>query len=99
MVLIYMGDALYLTYLTAAMLLLALKQLDSAAPRYRNLLATLCVAFNIGFFLFFVPIRSKSLAVNVFDLYAGKYTRFAIRHQWQPNLSDLIDRKTLQPRQ
>jgi len=99
MVLIYMGDAPYLTYLTAAVLLLALKQLDSAAPRLRTLLVAFCAAFNIVFFLFFVPIRSKSFAVNVLNLYAGKYTRFAIRNQWQPNLSDLIDRNTLQPRQ
>lgn len=98
LLLFYMSDAPYITFLTAAVLLLALKQLDSAAPRLRTLLLVSCLISNIVFFLFFVPIRSKSLAVNVLNVYAGKYTRFAIRHQWQPDLSDLIDRNTLLPR-
>ena len=51
----------------------------------------------MAFFWFFVPIRSKSLAVNVLNVYAGKYTRFAIRNQWQPDLSDFINRDTLAP--
>lgn len=99
MLLFYMSHAPYVTYLTAALLLLALKQLDSTTPRLRTLLLVSCLVSNMAFFLFFVPIRSKSLAVNVLNVYAGKYTRYAIRNRWQPDLSDLIDRDTLMPKQ
>ena len=97
MLLFYMSHAPYVTYFTAAVLLLALKQLDSATPRLRTLLLASCLVSNMAFFWFFVPIRSKSLAVNVLNVYAGKYTRFAIRNQWQPDLSDFINRDTLAP--
>ena len=48
--------------------------------------------------MFFVPIPSKSLAANVLNVYAGKYTRFAIRNQRQPDLPDLIERSTFAPK-
>lgn len=98
MVLFYMADAPYLTFMTAAVLLLAMKQLDSVPPRLGTLLLASCLVFNMAFFWSFVPIRSKSLAVNVLNVYAGKYTRFALRNQWQPNLSDLVNRDTLTPK-
>jgi len=98
MLLFYMSHAPYVTYRTAAILLLALKQLDSADRWLRTLLLASCLLSNILFFVFFIPIRSESLAVNVLNVYAGKYTRFAIRNQWQPDLSDLIDRETLRPK-
>ena len=98
MLLFYMSHAPYLTYLTAAVVLLALKQLDSATPRLRTFLLASCLLSNVIFFWFFIPIRSKSLAVNVLSVYAGKYTRFAIQNQWQPDLSELVDRETLKPR-
>ena len=97
MLLLYMSHAPYVTYFTAAVLLLALKQLDSATPRLQTSLLAACLVSNMAFFWFFVPIRSKSLAVNVLNVYAGKYTRFAIRNQWQPDLSDFINRDTLAP--
>jgi hypothetical protein len=97
MLLFYMSHAPYVTYFTAAVLLLALKQLDSGPPRLAMLLLTACLASNLAFFLFFVPIRSKSLAVNILNVYAGKYTRYAIQNQWQPDLSDIINRDTLAP--
>ena len=99
MLLFYMSHAPYVTFFTAAVVLLALKHLDSASPRLGTFLLATCLVSNTVFFLFFVPIRSKSLAVNVLNVYAGKYTRFAIQHQWQPDLSDLINRDTLAPKQ
>lgn len=96
--LFYISDAPYLNFLTAAVLLLALKPLDRARPLFRTLLLAACLATNVGVFLLFAPIPSRSLAANVVNVFVGKYTRYAIRHQWQPNLSDLIDRDTLAPR-
>lgn len=80
------------------MLLLSLKQLDSSAPVLRTLLLASCLVTNVGLFLFFIPIPSNSLAVNVLNVFVGKYTRYAIRNRWQPNLSDIIDRDTLAPK-
>ena len=97
MLLFYMSHAPYVTYFTAAVVLLALKQLDTATPRIRAALLAASLVSNSVFFCFFVPIRSKSLAVNVLNVYAGKYTRFAIQHQWQPDLSEIINRETLAP--
>jgi 4-amino-4-deoxy-L-arabinose transferase-like glycosyltransferase len=97
MLLFYMSHAPYVTFFTAAVVLLALKQLDSATPRVGTFLLAACLVSNIAFFMFFVPIRSKSLAVNIINVYAGKYTSFAIQNQWQPDLSDIINRDTLAP--
>ena len=77
---IYISDAPYLNFLSPAVLLLAL-----AAPRRMAITAS----WNTILFLCFVPILSKSLAVNTFNVYVGKYTRYGIQHQWWPNLSDL----------
>ena len=98
LVLFYMSDAPYLNFMTAAVLLLALKQLDSSKPLLRTLLLTSCLVTNVAVFLLFSPVPSKSLAANVLNVFVGKYTRFAIRNRWQPNLSDVIDRDTLAPK-
>jgi len=78
--LFYISDAPYLNFLTAALVLLALK-----APR--RLLLT--AAFNTAVFLGFWLIPSHRLAVNVWNCDIGKYTHYAVSHQWQPNLSDV----------
>lgn len=86
--LLYMADATYLNFLTAAIVLLALIVLDGkrqAVP----LLAT-CLAFNMLLFLFFVPLPSRKLPVEILDAYVGKYTLYGIRHQWWPNLGVLM---------
>jgi hypothetical protein len=97
LVLFFMADAPYLNFLTAAVLLLAMKQLDSAAPVLRTLLLASCLVTNVGIFLLFIPIPSSSVAVNALNVFVGKYTRYAVRNRWQPNLSDIIDRNTLAP--
>src|SRR5208282_3600735 len=43
MLLFYMSHAPYVTFFTAAVLLLALKQLDSAEPRLRTFLLSVCL--------------------------------------------------------
>jgi 4-amino-4-deoxy-L-arabinose transferase-like glycosyltransferase len=78
--LVYISDAPYLDCITAAIVLLAL-----SAPRRLALTAF----FNAAIFLFFAPIPSQHLAINVWNCDVGKYTFFAIRHEWQPNLSDM----------
>lgn len=78
--LIYIADAPYLNFLTACFLLLALM-----APR-RLALTAVC---NLAVFLFFSPIPTHHLAINVWNCDIGKYTRFSLQHQWQPNLSDV----------
>jgi 4-amino-4-deoxy-L-arabinose transferase-like glycosyltransferase len=98
LVLFLMADAPYLNFLTAAVLLLAVKQLDSWGPVLRTLLLASCLVTNVGIFLLFIPIPSSSVAVNALNVFVGKYTSYAIRNRWQPNLSDIIDRNTLAPR-
>ena len=78
--LIYIADAPYLNFLTASVLLLTLM-----TPR-RLVLTAVC---NLAVFLFFSPIPTHNLAINVWNCDIGKYTRFSLRHQWQPNLSDV----------
>jgi 4-amino-4-deoxy-L-arabinose transferase-like glycosyltransferase len=79
-VFIYIADAPYLNYLTAAVLLLAV-----AAPRGMAITAV----WNALIFLCFVPIPSRSLAINSWNVYVGKFTRYGIQHQWWPNLSEV----------
>lgn len=88
LILIYMASAAYLNFLTAGVVLLALIVLDGkrqAVP----LLAT-CLAFNMLLFLFFVPLPSRKLPVEILDAYVGRYTLYGIRHQWWPNLGVLM---------
>jgi hypothetical protein len=77
----YISDAPYLDFLSAAVLLLAVK-----APRRMALTAV----WNAVLFLSFYPIPSQRLAVNTWNCYVVKYTGYGIRHQWWPNLSDIV---------
>jgi hypothetical protein len=79
-ILSYISDAPYLTFLSAAILLLALN-----APRMMAVTA----AWNAAVFLLLVPVPSQRLLVNTWNCDIGKYTLFAIHNQWQPNLSQL----------
>jgi hypothetical protein len=77
--LIFFGGAPYLNYMTAAVLLSAV-----ASTRMMALTAV----WNAALFLFFVPIPSSQLTVNVVNAYVGRFTRAAIEKQWVPNLSE-----------
>jgi hypothetical protein len=76
----YMSNAPYLNYLSAAVLLLAV-----SAPR----MMVVTAVWNTVLFLGFSPIPSKRLSINVWNCYAVEYTRYAIEHHWDPNLSQV----------
>lgn len=79
-ILSYIGDAPYLTFLSAAILLLAV-----GAPRMMAVTAV----WNAVLFLCFIPIPSQRLLPNVLNCYVGKDTRYALQHHWQPMLSQV----------
>jgi 4-amino-4-deoxy-L-arabinose transferase-like glycosyltransferase len=87
-VLSYISDAPYLDFLAAAVLLLAV-----GAPRMMAVTAI----WNTIFFLGFSPIPSRRLAVNIWNCYAGHFTRYGIEHQWWPNLSTLQGARSITP--
>jgi 4-amino-4-deoxy-L-arabinose transferase-like glycosyltransferase len=76
----YMSCAPYLNFLSAAVLLLAV-----SSPRMMAVTAV----WNAVLFLSFSPIPSKRLLVNVWNCYVIQDTRYAINHQWWPNLSQV----------
>jgi 4-amino-4-deoxy-L-arabinose transferase-like glycosyltransferase len=76
----YMSNAPYLNFLSAALVLLAV-----SAPRMMAVTAV----WNAVLFLSFSPIPSQRLIVNVWNCYTVEYTRYAIEHQWDPNLSQI----------
>ena len=76
----YISDAPYLTFLSAAILLLGLGST-------RMLVVTTIV--NAAIFLFLSPVPSQRLLVNTWNIDIGKYTFYGIRNQWQPNLSQV----------
>jgi 4-amino-4-deoxy-L-arabinose transferase-like glycosyltransferase len=91
LILSYMSDAPYLNFLTPAILLLGMMGMDAAPPSWRVGILTLCIAWNLCFFLFFEPIPTRSVAIDAVNVFAGKYTAYGIRNHWQPNLSSLHD--------
>ncbi len=84
----YMSYAPYLDFLTAAVILLALIGLENRRLAVPALLT--CILFNSALFLLARPIHSRSLAVEIYDAYCVKCTRWAIHHQWWPNLGEII---------
>jgi hypothetical protein len=90
LLLCYMSDAPYLNFLTAAVVLLALIGLQESSRRRQLILLMSCLIWNLAFFLFFRPVRTKSLPFAVVDAYAGRYTRYAIANHWEPKLSELL---------
>jgi hypothetical protein len=95
--LIYMSDAPYLNFLTAAVLLLAMTEMDMSGLRWGRLLLASCLVCNVAFYLFFSPLPGNSLGVNVLNLYSGKYTRYGVKNRWQPNLSEVYKGPFLSP--
>ena len=79
-VLSYISDAPYLTFLSAAILLLGIGS-------SRMLMVTMI--WNAAIFLLITPVPSHNLLVNTWNIDIGKYTLYAIHHQWQPNLSQI----------
>jgi hypothetical protein len=76
----YISDAPYLTFLSAAILLLGLGS---------SRVLIVAMAWNAAIFLLITPMPSHHLLVNTWNIDIGKYTLYAIHHQWQPNLSQI----------
>lgn len=89
-ILVYIADATYLNYLSAGALLLSVLCIQHKRVAIRALLVMLL--WNSTVFLIGSPIISRHLAVEIVDCYCLKYTRFAIRHQWAPNLAEVISK-------
>jgi hypothetical protein len=85
-VLLFIGTSTHLTFLTAAVLLLAV-----SAPR----LMVVTALWNATMFLVLSPMPSQKLAVNIINSYAVTYTRKGIQMQYEPTLSELqhVDHK------
>lgn len=96
--LVYMAPAPYLNFLTAALLLLAMLEMDVRGARWRYLALAGCLVWNVVFYLAFRPLPGNSLPVKVLDAYSGVYTHYGVSNQWQPNLSDLYKGRLLPPR-
>ena len=86
--LLYISDAPYLCFLAPAIILLAL------TPRPGKLTyvgLAVCVAFNVAFFLFARPApvdNTRSLAMAIYSADGPHYCAWALRHQWQHQLSN-----------
>lgn len=90
----YFGHAPHLNFMTAALILMGLLLLENCTQRLTTTTAVLCLAWNVGFFLFFRPIITPSLPVNVINVYAGRCTWFSLRHQAQADLHEVLRNPT-----
>jgi hypothetical protein len=88
LLLIYMSDAPYLNFLTAAVLLLAMAEVELRRGALGRLLLACCIAWNAAFYLQFRPLPGKSITTDVINIYSGSYTRYAVRNRWQTTLSE-----------
>jgi hypothetical protein len=94
--LVYIADATYLDYLVAAVVLLAMCCAGKVSLRLGRRYLLACALWNAMFFLFFtpqLPLKNSSpldKAIVTYEVYAGKYTRWAVQHQWEPRLSDVL---------
>lgn len=85
-----MWDAPYLNFLTAAVLLLGLMELQKSSRHVQTILLGTCIVWNLGFFLMFRPVRARTIPAAMFDSYAGEYTRYGIANRWEPSLGSLL---------
>jgi hypothetical protein len=89
LLLIYMSDAPYLNFLTAAALLLAMTEVQLRGGALGRLLLACCIAWNVAFYLQFRPLPGNSLTVDVINIYSGKYTWYGVKNRWQTKLSEV----------
>jgi hypothetical protein len=83
MALIYMADPTYLTFLTGAIILLAV---TSKKKSQVAISLTLCIFFNSVLFLAARPIRSESQLGKIANFYVVKYCNYGIQHRWSSTL-------------
>jgi 4-amino-4-deoxy-L-arabinose transferase-like glycosyltransferase len=92
---VYFGEAGYLNCCTAGIVLLGFLHMKRLSPKVQAATAALCIAFNVGFFIFYTPTTSRSLAVNVVNMYSGRYTLFNLRYGIDVMLSQVSKDPTL----
>jgi hypothetical protein len=92
--LVFMSDAVYLCYLLGGVVLLAC---IGTPTRMKLCALTLCIAFNMGFYLTARPIMVTSAITAVFDVYGAKYTYWSVRNQYFKNLKDVYPPDRLGP--
>ena len=81
--LIYMADAVYLTFLAGGVVLaFAL----STRERVSTVLLMLCIGFNTLLFLGARPLTGNSRADQAINFYVIKYCNYGIRHQWSSTI-------------
>jgi 4-amino-4-deoxy-L-arabinose transferase-like glycosyltransferase len=86
----YFADAPYLNFATAPIILLGLLLLENCTKRIITTTAVLCLVWNVGFFLFFRPAVTRSLPMNIVNVYAGRFTLFSLKHRASPDLSEVV---------
>ncbi len=100
---VYMADPPYLTYVTAAIVLLA--ALSRQRPPALGLLI-LCAVFNISLFFGATPLRASGRVDEALNFYVVKYCQYGIQHQWKstigrgavvPGVNDSLDRDAIHP--
>ena len=79
-ILLFIGTTVHLTFLTAAVVLLAV-----SSPR----LMTITALWNAMIFLALSPMPSKRMVVNMINSYAVTYTRNGIKMHYEPTWSHL----------
>ncbi|MBV8675003.1 MAG: hypothetical protein JOZ33_16360 [Acidobacteriaceae bacterium] len=82
---VYMADAPYLTFMVAPLILLA------ALSRKRRLAFTslaACALWNCLFFLCARPLANRSLMASSINYYTVKYTRYGLVHHWSSTVHD-----------
>ena len=84
--LVYMSDASYLCYLLGGVVLSAC---IGTVTRKKVCAVLLCVAFNIGFYMWVKPVPITSAVTAVFDIYGAKYTRWGVKNQYFKTLRDV----------
>lgn len=91
--LIYLGEASYLDYLLAALVILA-----STSPRVTDRKKlwrfAVCAALNVAFYFVWRPIQFRNhmlqVAEYVIEADAGKFSYYGIQHHYEPTLSQLL---------
>lgn len=88
----YMGPTLYLNFLTAPIILLALNNaVRFKSGKIAQMLFTGCFVWNFGFFMLYMPIPGASVFTQVINIYVGSYTDYGIANQQRTNLSKVVN--------
>jgi hypothetical protein len=83
MLLVFMADPVYLTFMTGAIILMAAFSIPRPAAFG---LLLLCAIFNVVLFLGAAPIRGASRTDQAVNFYIVKYCFYGVRHQWSSTI-------------